>query len=88
VAEGANRAKTLFLANMSHELRTPLTAVLGYADLLLDASLEEHERSSHATAIKRAGEHLLRIINQVLDLSKIEAGQLLVGKQRPRCRAS
>ncbi len=78
VAESANRAKTIFLANMSHELRTPLTAVLGYADLLLEASLPELERTSHAAAIKRAGDHLLRIINQVLDLSKIEAGQLLV----------
>jgi two-component system sensor histidine kinase/response regulator len=76
VAEKANQAKSVFLANMSHELRTPLTAVLGYADLLLDAGLTDQERMSHAAAIKRAGEHLLRIINQVLDLSKIEAGQL------------
>lgn len=78
IAESANLAKSMFLANMSHELRTPLTAVLGYADLLLDQSIAEGERASHAAAIKRAGEHLLRIINQVLDLSKIDAGQLLV----------
>lgn len=78
VAEKANQAKSVFLANMSHELRTPLTAVLGYADLLLDAALTDDERLSHAAAIKRAGEHLLRIINQVLDLSKIEAGQLAI----------
>lgn len=77
-AESASRAKSVFLANMSHELRTPLTAVLGYAELLSESTLPDSERGAHLAVIKNSAEHLLRIINQVLDLSKIEAGQLLM----------
>jgi CheY-like chemotaxis protein/HPt (histidine-containing phosphotransfer) domain-containing protein len=61
---------------MSHEIRTPLTAVLGYADLLLDAQISASERLCHVQTIRRNGEHLLAILSDILDLSKIEAGKL------------
>lgn len=75
-AEDATRAKSRFLANMSHEIRTPLNAVLGYSQLLMtdtQLSTQQHERMS---AILNAGQRLLHLINDILDLSKIEAGAL------------
>jgi CheY-like chemotaxis protein len=77
-AEDASRAKSEFLANMSHELRTPLTAILGYADLILEPSLAEVNTSSCAKTVKANADHLLTIINDILDMSKIEAGQMRV----------
>ncbi|MBE2213611.1 MAG: response regulator [Opitutaceae bacterium] len=74
-AEAANRAKTLFLASMSHELRTPLHAILGYSQLLgSDRSLPTAARE-RLQIVAGSGQHLLRLINEVLDLSKIEAGK-------------
>jgi signal transduction histidine kinase/ActR/RegA family two-component response regulator len=75
-AEMANRAKSIFLANMSHELRTPLNGILGYAQILQrDRTLTQKQRKG-ITIIQESGDHLLTLINDVLDLSKIEAGKL------------
>ncbi|MBM3239129.1 response regulator [Candidatus Poribacteria bacterium] len=74
-AEAANRAKSIFLANMSHEIRTPLNAILGYTQLLHQASdLPSHHRNA-VEIIDNSGEHLLAMINDILDLSQIEAGR-------------
>ncbi|MES9903125.1 MAG: ATP-binding protein [Sedimenticola sp.] len=74
-AENASKAKSLFLANMSHELRTPLNAVLGFSELMsLDRGLNS-EHKSNLDIIHRSGKHLLQLINDVLDMSKIEAGK-------------
>jgi len=74
-AEAANRAKSQFLANMSHELRTPLNAILGFSQMLAHDSDTNYAQKEKITIINRSGEHLLAMINDVLDLSKIEAGQ-------------
>jgi hemerythrin-like metal-binding protein/PAS domain S-box-containing protein len=75
-AEQASRAKSTFLASMSHEIRTPLNAVIGFAQVLgRDPSLGPRQREQ-VQIIARSGEHLLQLVNDVLDLSKIEAGQL------------
>lgn len=75
-ADAANRAKTAFLANMSHEIRTPLGVVLGFSELLLNTKQSNLERSNCVEAIRRNGQILSSIINDILDLSKIEAGKL------------
>jgi PAS domain S-box-containing protein len=75
-AETANRAKSTFLANMSHELRTPLNAILGYAQILKrDTTLNEQQHES-VKIMQRSGEYLLNLINDILDLSKIEADRI------------
>jgi signal transduction histidine kinase len=75
-AEVASQAKSAFLANMSHDLRTPLNGILGFAQLLQwDRSLSERQQMS-VSAIRQSGEHLLTLINDILDIAKIEAGKI------------
>ena len=74
-AETANRAKTAFLANMSHEIRTPLSAIIGYSETLLENSGINDPNSQFVRPIIRNGNHLLQVINDILDISKIEAGK-------------
>lgn len=77
-AEAANQAKSLFLANMSHELRTPLNGILGYAQILLrDKTLGDVQQAG-IEVVQRSGKHLLHLIDDILDLAKIEAEQLAI----------
>jgi signal transduction histidine kinase/DNA-binding NarL/FixJ family response regulator len=79
-AEVANEAKSTFLANMSHELRSPLNAILGFAQVMARSKTLTPEHLENISIISRSGEHLLTLINQVLDLSKIEAGRITLNE--------
>jgi signal transduction histidine kinase len=75
-AEEASRAKSQFLSNMSHEIRTPMNGILGMAQMLLAHDLTEHERQDYVRTILGSGQTLLALLNDILDLSKVEAGKL------------
>lgn len=80
-AEAANRAKSIFLANMSHELRTPLNAILGFSQLLEQAPDLNEQHKAEVITINHAGHHLLSLINDILEISRIEAGRADLHKQ-------
>ncbi|MEM9136286.1 MAG: ATP-binding protein, partial [Cyanobacteria bacterium P01_F01_bin.42] len=77
-AESANQAKSTFLANMSHELRTPLNAILGFTQLMHGSSNLNAEQQGHLSIINQSGEHLLNLINEILEVTKLEAGKATV----------
>ena len=80
VAEAANDAKTHFLANMSHEIRTPLNAIMGFTELLLDPAISAEEKMKSVAIVRRNGHQLLKIVDEILDISKVEAGGLVTEK--------
>ncbi|MGQ1891099.1 ATP-binding protein [Thermophagus sp. OGC60D27] len=75
-AEESDRLKSAFLANMSHEIRTPMNGIMGFADLLKDPLLSDDERNEYIEIIRRSGNRLLNIINDLINISKIESGQM------------
>ncbi len=79
-AESASLAKTHFLANMSHEIRTPLNSIIGFTELLMNPEVTMENRMANLAIVKRSGLQLLRIIDEVLDISKVETGRLIVEK--------
>jgi len=75
-AEESDKLKTAFLANMSHEIRTPMNAIIGFSDLLTDDNLSASDKIEYTTHVKKAGESLMNLISDIIDIAKIEAGQL------------
>jgi PAS domain S-box-containing protein len=81
-AEKADKLKSSFLANMSHEIRTPMNAIMGFSNLLKDPDLSREEKEEYIRIINNRGKHLLQIIDDIIDLSKIEAGGLTLRKEQ------
>ncbi|MFW5699698.1 MAG: ATP-binding protein [Bacteroidota bacterium] len=81
-AEAADRLKSAFLANMSHEIRTPMNGILGFAELLKDEESSAAEKEEFVDIIIRNGNHLLNLINDIVDISKIEAQQIVIKKTK------
>lgn len=77
-AEESNRLKSAFLANMSHEIRTPMNGILGFARLLKESNLRSDTQQEYIAIIERSGERMLNIINEIIDISKIQSGQMHV----------
>ncbi|AFY44034.1 ATP-binding protein [Nostoc sp. PCC 7107] len=82
LADSANQAKSTFIANMSHELRSPLNAILGFAQIMIRSQTLGREHQENVGIIYRSGEHLLTLINNILDLSKIEAGKTTLNPKK------
>lgn len=80
VAESANDAKTHFLANMSHEIRTPLNAIMGFTELLMDPNISPEEQFKSVSIVRRNCHQLMKIVDEILDISKVEAGELVTEK--------
>lgn len=83
-AEESDRLKTSFLANMSHEIRTPMNGILGFANLLKDTDLGEEKRDTYLKHIEQSSKQLLNIIDDIIDISKIESGQLKISNRPVR----
>lgn len=81
-AQESDRLKSAFLANMSHEIRTPMNHILGFINMLNDSDLSEEERNEYIDIINTSGQNLLQLINDILDIAKIEAGQLVIRKDK------
>ncbi len=79
-AESQDKLKTSFLSNMSHEIRTPMNAIIGFASLLLNDDLSKEKFTSYVGIIQKNGEQLMNLINDIIDISKIEAGELTINK--------
>jgi PAS domain S-box-containing protein len=77
-AEESDRLKSAFLANLSHEIRTPMNAILGFADLLLDTDIGSDKHESYINIIQKSGLHLLSIIGDIIEISRIETGQIIL----------
>ena len=77
-ADQSNKLKSYFLANISHEIRTPMNSILGFSGLLRDGSLPEEEKLHYIDIIHKSGKHLLDLIDDIIDLARIEAGQIIV----------
>jgi PAS domain S-box-containing protein len=77
-AEESDKLKSIFLANMSHEIRTPMNAIMGFSELLIDSGIEEVERMQYVNIIQQSGNRLLQIIDDIVDLSKLEMNQIAV----------
>ncbi|MBO7088896.1 MAG: response regulator, partial [Lentisphaeria bacterium] len=80
-ARAAEQARSMFFSTVSHDIRTPLNAIIGYSELLLGGITEEQERSKALSAISTSGQTLLQLINDVLDLSKLESGKMVIKKE-------
>ncbi len=87
-AEESDRLKSAFLANMSHEIRTPMNGILGFTGLLKDKNITESERQQYVGIIEKSGTRLLSIINDIIDISKIESGQMEVSVSRTNVNAA
>ncbi|HYX09783.1 MAG TPA: ATP-binding protein [Bacteroidales bacterium] len=80
-AEESDKLKSAFLANMSHEIRTPMNAILGFSELMMNRSLPEEKKSMYVSIIRQKGELLLNLLNDIIDISKIQANQLTIRKE-------
>lgn len=86
-AEQSDRLKSAFLANMSHEIRTPLNSIMGFSELLADAEFDEEQRQEFIGHIISSGNNLLNIINDILDISKIESGEIVIRNTEIRVKS-